>query len=393
MKRMLLLVALIVMAISCSSRKQMEKALNSGNYDHAISTALKKLATNKDKKSKEDFIVMLQAAYKKATNRDLNRINQLKQDGNPEFYKSIFEIYADLNARQEAIKPLLPLYVNGRMVKFEFNDYTSQIVQAKNEASNYLYNKGLELLNSNSKFDSREAYNTFNYIQRINPNYKDVKQLMQEAHFLGTNFVIVSVSNQTQQVIPKRLEQDLLNMNTYNLNDFWTAYHAQPSSDVDYDYSMELQLKNINISPEQIRERSYNREKEVVDGWEYLLDRNGNVVKDSLGNDIKIDKIVRVQCNIIEVSQFKSSQVKGRVIYQDLKSRQPLDNFPLASEFIFENIYASYQGDSRALTDEDRRLINGRPVPFPSNEQMVYDTGENLKLRLKQIIKSFSPQI
>jgi hypothetical protein len=29
-------------------------------------------------------------------------------------------------------------------------------------------------------------------------------------------------------------------------------------------------------------------------------------------------------------------------------------------------------------------------VPFPSNEQMVYDTGEDLKLKLKDIIKSYT---
>jgi hypothetical protein len=31
-------------------------------------------------------------------------------------------------------------------------------------------------------------------------------------------------------------------------------------------------------------------------------------------------------------------------------------------------------------------LVNQAAVPFPSNEQMVYDAGEDLKLRLKDIV-------
>ena len=61
-------------------------------------------------------------------------------------------------------------------------------------------------------------------------------------------------------------------------------------------------------------------------------------------------------------------------------------------EFInesFENIYGNFRGDERALLREDRDLIRNRRVPFPSNEQMVYDTGEDLKAKLKDIISRF----
>ena len=75
-----------------AEEKQVEKALYSGNYDQAISNALNKLKTNKDKKRKQAFIVMLEDAYEKAVERDLQHIGRLKQDGNPELYKTIFNI-------------------------------------------------------------------------------------------------------------------------------------------------------------------------------------------------------------------------------------------------------------------------------------------------------------
>ena len=128
---------------------------------------------------------------------------------------------------------------------------------------------------------------------------------MEEAHYRGTNYVIVNIENQTNQIIPKRLEDDLLNFNTYGLNQFWTAYHANADTNINYDYAMQLQLKRINISPERIVERQLLREQRIVDGWEYQLDGNGNVMKDSLGNDIKVDKIITVKARLFEFEQLK----------------------------------------------------------------------------------------
>ena len=389
MKKLLLLTVLLSFIISCSGRKQVEKALNSGNYDRAINDALKKLETNKDKKRKQDYVYMLQDAYYKVVDRDLSTINHLKKDNNPELNQDIYEKYVDLNTRQEAIKPVMPLVVNGKTIPFKFNDYSNEIVKWREKTSDYLYEKGLDLLESENKLDIREAYKTYEYIESINPNYDDTRELLNEAHQRGLDHVIVTIKNHTNQIIPRRLEDDLLNFDTYGLNKFWTAYHANEESNRKYDYAMQLQLKQINISPEQIKEREFLRKKEIVDGWEYVLDRNDNVKKDSLGNDIKVDKIIQVRARYFEIEQFKSSQVIADVVYIDLKTNQTIDSFPIDSGFIFENIFGTFKGDKRALTREDREIARNQQIPFPSNEQMVYDTGEDLKIQLKKIINSY----
>jgi hypothetical protein len=392
MKKLLLFTILLAVLISCGGRKQVEKALYSGNYDKAISNALNKLKTNKDKKRKQAYVVMLEDAYYKAVARDLETIDRLKKENNPELYKQIFEIYTNLDARQEAIKPVMPLQIDRKTVNFKFNDYSDDIVESREKVSDYLYEIGLDLLDSDDKFKIREAYKTYKYIESINPNYDKTRELMDEAYQRGLDFVIVSIENQTHQIIPSRLEDDLLNFDTYGLNQFWTVYHANNDTNISYDFAMQLQLKQINISPERINERQILREREIIDGWEYELDGDGNVVKDSLGNDIKIDKIVNVRCRFFEYEQFKSSQVIADVTYIDLKSNQLLQTFPIESEFVFENLYARIRGDKRALTTEDRNILNNSRVPFPSNEQMVYDTGEDLKLKLKDIINSYRIQ-
>ena len=392
MKRLLLLLLSISFLISCGGRKQLEKAINTGNYNQAITDALKKLETNKDKKRKQDYIIMLRDAYYKVVEKDLNTINHLEKDNNPEQFEDVFNVYQNLNARQEAIKPVLPLYVNGKQIDFQFKDYSSQISTYRNKTSDYLYEKGLDLLESNNKSLIRDAHQIYNYIESINPNYEDTRELMQEAHIRGTKYVIVTIANQTNQAIPRDLENDLLNFDTYGLNQFWTIYHATPEQARSYDLDMQLQLKQINISPEQIKERQILREKSIIDGKKYVLDKKGNVKKDSLGNDIKIDNIIKVKAKLYEFSQQKSSQILGNVIYKDLKTNQVLQSFPVDSGFSFQNMYGTYRGDKRALTTEDLQFIRSRKVPFPINEQMIFDTGEDLKLQLKNIITTYNPE-
>ncbi len=389
MKRFLLLSVLLLILTSCSGKKQIEKAISHGNYDQAISNALRKLEHNKDKKRKQDYIVMLKDAYYKVLERDLDRISRLEKDGNPEYYKSIYNIYLDLEARQNAIKRVMPLKIGGKSLELEFNDYASAIIDYRYKVSDYLIDEGVTLLDSGNKHNIREAYTIFEYIESINPNFEDVRELMKEAHEEGTNYVNVTIQNHTHQIIPQALEDELLNFDTYGLNEFWTVYHANADDSIDYDYNMSLQLKRINISPERINERQLLREKEIIDGWEYLLDNNGNVAKDSLGNDIKIDKIVTVRARFFEVLQTKSAQVIADVVYTDLKQNQTLDAFTIDSGFVFENIFGRFRGDRRALNRDDRKLLRQQQVLFPTDAQMVLDTGEDLKLKLKQIISSY----
>ena len=390
MKKLLLFSIMLAVLAGCSTKKQIEQQLHRGNYDRAITDALRQLQSRKTENRKSKFISILKDGYDRVTKRDLDDIAFLKKDGNPVNNVKIFEMYSTLDARQRAIEPVLPLYIKGREVKFDFRDYTSEMIYYKNKTSEYLYGNALILLQSDNKLDYRQAYEDLEYINSNNPDYKNVSELMLEAHNKGIDHVKVSVINDTQQAIPSRLEEDLLNFDTYGLNNFWTVYHATQNQNVNYDYSMQLQLKQINISPEQVREREFLRTKEIKDGWEYQLDSDGNVVKDSLGNDIKVDKFIEIRARILESHQMKSSQILADVIYMDLVSNQTVDRFTIDSGFVFENIFGTFRGDERALTNEDRTIIRNRVVPFPTNEQMIFDTGEDLKYKLKQIINSFN---
>jgi len=182
------------------------------------------------------------------------------------------------------------------------------------------------------------------------------------------------------------LRNDLLDFSTYGLNDKWTVYHSNKQKGIDYDYGMMINFRQIYISPEQIKEKEFVKERVIKDGVKKLIDANGKEVLDEKGKVVMVDNMRNATVRIYEFRQFKSCQITAKVDYVNFINNQLLQSFPITSEFIFENIYATYKGDRRASDDNYYSYFDKKSVVFPSNEQMVYDTGEDLKAKIKDVI-------
>ena len=389
MKKITILIFLYLLNISCGV-KQTRNYLASGDYDAAIENAVSSLQNNKSRNGKQDYIYLLEEAFAKAKERDLNKIKLLIKDANPSNLEKVFNTYLLLNDRQEKIKPILPLGLinENRIAFFSFDDYTDEIVNSKNALSKYLYTNTKALLGTNNKVNYRRAYDDLIYLETINPNYKDVKKLTEVALFKGTDFVNVYSKNETNIAIPSLLENDLLDFSTYGLNDKWTVYHNNRQKGIEYVYGIILSFRKINISSEQLNEKEFSVEKQIKVGTKKLVDRRGNIVKDSLGNIIYVDDLRLVRAIINETKQLKTAQVTAKIDYVDFKNNQLLQSFPLTSDCVFQNIFSKFRGDISAVDAEYLRLFDQRFIPFPNNEQMVYNTGEDLKNKLKQIISN-----
>ena len=386
MKKITFLILSLII-VSCGV-KQTQSKLSNGDYDGAINNAVDALRTNKNAKSNQDYVYLLEEAYAKAKERDLRNIDAWSKDSNPDNLERIYDTYNLLKNRQEIIRPLQPLKLiaEGRDAQFPMDDYSDEIIESKNRLVDYLYLAAKKLLATNDKLNYRKAYDDLLYINKLNANFKDVSSLTELALQKGTDYVYVFTKNETNMVIPTRLQNDMLDFSTFGLNDRWTVYHSTKTKGLDYDYSMVVNFRNILISPEQVKEKEFIKEKQVKDGVKNLVDTNGNVVKDKDGNPVKVDNMVTVRAQIYEYRQFKSVQVTAKVDYIQNKSNQLIDTFPLASEYVFDYVYANYNGDKRACDDDYLPNFGRKSVPFPSNEQMIYDSGEDLKAKLKDII-------
>jgi len=370
MRNMLFFTIVLSLASCASSSKLLEK----GNYDASIDKSIKKLMRAPDN-SKE--IKVLKKSYQLANEGDLDKIDKLKLTGQPDIWQDIYDAYTRLADRQQKVRRL-PDEVLSK-INFKKNDYITQQTAALKKAVAYNYARAKVLMQTGNKQDAREAYHQLQFISKKMPNYKEVNRLMENALAQGTNYVLFRMENQSNAVLPKNYEEQILKISLSSLNERWLTFDTYPEEGISYDFDIDLLLKEINVSPELIQQEKITDSREVEDGWEYVLDANGNVKKDSLGNDIKKTKYTTIKAYVTKTHMNKKAQVKGTLDYYDNRTGQLVKTFPISTEFVFDYYYATFEGEKDALSKESVELIKNKPVPFPTDPEIVFDTADELK--------------
>ena len=165
-------------------------------------------------------------------------------------------------------------------------------------------------------------------------------------------------------------------------------YHTFKDENLRYDYTIVARMTNIDVSPNRERRDHHIEEAQVEDGFEYVLDRNGNVKKDSLGNDIKTKKFRWVRADVFEIFQTKEARVSGYVEYFDNRTNERILSRPIESNALFNNVFINFQGDRRALRHETACRLGGRLTPFPSDDALLMTVVDNMKQQAKSLIKN-----
>lgn len=362
---------LLFASLLFSSCMTMDKAYRQGNYSKAISMAAKKLKKNPEN---SDAARVIEGAYRTAHMQDLDKIKLLQLEGNPSRHTEVFRLYEAIRNRQSLVKTLPDIYImdeGGRKVEFEYIDVDRDMVNAKKAAADYSYARGQELMERGGKDNARKAYTEFTNVKRLYSDYKDIDERITAATRAGSSYVLIKPRNKTNMPLPDFFEKDIMQYNTSELNKQWVVYLTKEDADAQYDYYVYLTLSEINISPESIKENAYIESKTIEDGFDYVLDSNGNVMKDSLGNDIKVPKFKTISCNVKETHQFKALSLKGSVDFVDGYNGQTLKTESVVAENFFNHYYAMANGDFNALKPETLKKTQSSPLPFPHDVDMI----------------------
>ncbi len=384
MKQIFASLLITVLFYACSSP---EKLLQRGNYDALIDKSIKKII--KDPNSQDD-IELLDKAYKLANDRDLDRIKYLKLEGNPNSWDEVLMLYSNLKNRQSKVQKVLPLNLRGRTITYEYIDYDSQMVEAKRKAAEYFYSHGKALMENKTKESYRQAYIELTRASEYSGGaYPDLDQMIDEAKYMGISRVLVSVVNSTPIRLPEDFMENLLAINTYGLNSEWVEYHFKPlDQETLFDYYIDVNLQIIDVSPEMVDDNDRLIKRKVEDGFEYVLDSRGNVMKDSAGNDIKIPKYKELTCTVIEKVQRKSVTLKGEIELISANPKRLISKDPVSATTNFEHKSARAVGDIEALDKETRQAVEVEEIPFPDDIAMIYDTSEGLKQAITDVIRN-----
>jgi hypothetical protein len=178
----------------------------------------------------------------------------------------------------------------------------------------------------------------------------------------------------------------LKKMTLHELNGQWVRFDVNEQPGKEYDFTIMLTLNGISVSPDALKEVVTTETKQVPDGFQYALDSKGNVMKDSLGNDIKIPKTKTIKCLVTETLKHKEVSVIGVLDFYDLVNRQLIRSFPIKADAFFDNSFVIAVGNHEALKPETKKKLESRPLPFPNDLSMIMQSATSLKNTAKDII-------
>ncbi|MBK7478433.1 MAG: hypothetical protein IPI69_00990 [Bacteroidales bacterium] len=375
------LVLLFILSSCGSSKKQMEK----GNYAMALDKAVKQLRRNRND-SKQ--ISILDRSYKILNDQDNERIRFLKMEGRPENWDEIYQLNKAMSDRQAYVRTVLPLELHGRTIDYPYVDYLPEMVAAKRESADFYYAHGNELMETKLKENYRQAFYEFVRAKEYVGNYEGIDEKIEEARYLGMSRALISLNNRSVIRFDSEFEEELLSINLPALNSEWVEYHIyDPGNQTAFDYFVNVNIRNVMVSPDQTMQKDTVVKKNVEDGFTYQLDSRGNVMKDSLGNDIKTVRYKTLQCALIETIQSKSCMISGDIEIIQGKSGKLEKKDPLGAESGFEWISARALGDLQALSPAQIENTKTKAVPFPSDMEMIFRCSDALKQAINNAIR------
>lgn len=354
------------------------KAIDAGNYDKAITDLSLDLKKNKNNEKKA---IQIHEAYTKATEQDLALVERLKQQAqtDPTKWTQVYDIYDRMQIRELQIIPIQPLYADGNLLQFDIPNIDSATEEAKAEASTSLYNEATSLLNTGGKLEARKAYELYDELVEFNFDYLDAREKRDIAKTKGSTNVFVQMNNQTGRQLPETFESDLLTFREGSFSDPWILYHTKMQAGVNYEYEVDLNITELIVGQYQQQQQQYREQQRVIVGY-----REGT---NSEGEKVQIPQYADVTADVLETLQYKPIRVAGTTTYKELPSGKVLATIPVEREEAWQNNYAQFRGDERALTQETIAKIQAGQQEPPSDAQMYEISGKLLNQVVVQLFE------
>ena len=353
----LFFLAVSILFISC---KTASKLYDKGKYDEAVELAAKKL--QKDPNDPK-LTGIIQNSYRYAVNDHESRIRSNSESNNELRWEWMYNEYASLQRMYDAIYRSPSVFNLVKPV-----DYSSYLVTYCEKAGNVRFERGQSFMNGFDKQSFRNAYREFQAAQRFKPGNLAVLQKLNEAYeYAVTNVVILPMGQQHSFRYSSFAgsytnfdEQLLRNLQFNSGNEFLKFY-----SDLDAggrhiraDMVVDMRLTTLNIGRyfDDRSKRQVSKEvviKEIVYRPDSIVKVYGKVYADITTTRRTMHSDAMLQVNVRDAN--------GGWLWSD----------NINSNYSWSTEFASYTGDARALSENDKQLVDRRQEQAPHEGEII----------------------
>ena len=351
---LLIILGAVAMLSGCASGK---KALQKGDYERAVSQAITRLRSNDGQKKAK---ATLEKAYKYALESHLGNIKKAKASNDIMKWESIARDYQYINFLADEIQRC----PGCRAAVPNPARYDAQLAEARRNAADVHYNLGVEALKrKEQRTKAIEAHQHFMAVQALAPRFKDVEEKLGEALYYATLRVVVEPIPSPSRMFNIKHEFFVNKINEYLHNTVINQYvrfytpgeaNAEKLDDVHHIITMEFDRFNLGNVYSNKTTTDVSRDSVVI------------ATKDN----VKIYGTVKAKLTTNEKAITGTGVLDFKVFDNGLNKVITQEKFP--SEYTWAIRWASFNGDERALSDEQLAMVNTVEASAP-NPQFMFE--------------------
>ncbi len=361
---------LSILIVGCTTGK---KALQKGNYDASVSKAVNRL---KDSPRNTEALQVLATAYDLALKDHFRRIDDAKLSSNVLRWETVLANYQQLNQLADEINSCpscLTVVPNPQR-------FVNEVEDSKFRAAEVRYALGIKMMNENTRASAKDAYFSFEKAQYFYPNYKDVKRQIEDAYWAAVLKVVVQpvrINSSYYQLSNQYFQQQVNTfMANYQKNKFVLFYSEQEAN-------------KQRITPDQTLRLSFD---DFVVGQTYVKEKVEKLKKDSvvIGETRSKQKIYGTVTATLSIFDKKiSSSGLLDMTITDWASNKIIKRQKMPGTFVWQDSWASYKGDERALNSQQLRLTKKREVVPPPPDALFVEFTKPIYSQLVDEISYF----
>ena len=375
MKHLLQLLLFGLVLTACSPTKQIEKRYTPD--DKLVFDLIERLKKNpNDAEAAKQLPEAYEQAAEVRKNINSNTFNNMNEGDR------WIEISKQLLVAQQLYSEIKGSPVISKIIPNPW-DPTIKIQEAKQKAAEEYYNQGQQYLTYNNRPYARKAYDMFVKANNAYPNYKDVREMMEQSKLLATIKVVVNQVN-----------YDNYGWNYWGFNNDYLQYKItrdlNNSSYRDVKFYSEDEARRLNIRPDRIVNLAFT---DLYIGQlfndRYSIDRSKQIEVGQTKTNPPQPIYETVKATVYVTRRVLQSRASLECRIYDWASNRNIlfDRFPDNNTWKDES--ARYTGDKRALEQSDWNLINNSSnINPPSRNELAQRLIDNCYNQLLSRIRN-----
>ena len=369
----LLVLSLTIIMVGC---KTAGKLYQKGDYDGTVNQAVKEL---QKKPGDPERITLLKNAYQFAIGGHESKIRNYHSASNDLKWEWIYNEYAALQGLYHAIRKSPSAY---EIILPK--DYSGELMTYSEKASEIHIERGLRYMEHNDKQNAKNAYREFQSALYFKPGDIGIRNMIADAYEAAVTRVVILPAekfgfmygsyNYELQRFSDELIRNLQN-NKNEFVEFLTEWDAGNRSS-EPDHIVKMNFNNLNIG----HFRDNNSTREVI---------NEVVIKEIV---YRPDSIVReygkVKARITTTNRTLFADGFLRIDIRDKNGRY-LWSDNIGGSYNWATAFSTYIGDERALSEQDKQLVNQMPPAVPHESEIIRIIKNNINNDLLYRLRNF----